>query len=235
MFILLNVRHSLLILATVALFACGCSQSPPGAIGTLASSASSSPVAQVAQNPSSPSSPAGQPAPQSASDPSSGVSPRPTYTAAPPVGNIAQYAKLQAVIKTERGTFAFRFFPKAAPHTVASFVKLARDGFYNGLTFHRVVPGFVVQGGDPTGTGSGGPGYTLPAEFNNHPHLRGTVAMARTSDPNSAGSQFYICLAPQPELDHQYTVFGQVTHGMSVVDKIQQGDHMLVVRIEPLK
>lgn len=158
---------------------------------------------------------------------------RATYTAPPAVGDPAEYEKLQAVIETERGNIVLEFYPRDAPKTVASFVKLARDGYYDGLTFHRVVPGFVVQGGDPTGTGGGGPGYKLPAEFNRNKHLRGSVAMARTQDPDSAGSQFYICLEPQPSLDDGYTVFGMVTRGVENVDKIQQGDHMLKVRIEP--
>lgn len=168
-----------------------------------------------------------------AAAPLSKPQPGATYTAAPPVGDPKEYENLQAVIETEKGNIFIQFFPKDAPQTVASFVKLSRDGFYNGLTFHRVEPGFVVQGGDPTGTGMGGPGYTLPAEFNQHKHVRGTVAMARTQDPNSAGSQFYICLGPAPFLDGQYTVFGEVTKGMENVDKIAKGDRMLKIRIEP--
>jgi peptidylprolyl isomerase/peptidyl-prolyl cis-trans isomerase B (cyclophilin B) len=158
---------------------------------------------------------------------------RATYTAAPPVGNPADYEKLEAVVETEKGNFVIEFYPDGAPHTVASFVKLARDGYYDGLTFHRVIPGFVAQGGDPTGTGGGGPGYKLPLEVNKHKHTRGAVAMARTQDPNSAGSQFYICFQPQPSLDSGYTVFGQVTKGMENVDKLTAGDHMLKIRIEP--
>jgi cyclophilin family peptidyl-prolyl cis-trans isomerase len=138
-----------------------------------------------------------------------------------------------AVIELEKGgRIVFKFFPDGAPNTVKNFIKLADAGFYNGLTFHRVVPGFVVQGGDPNGDGSGGPGYTIKAEFNDHLHLRGTVAMARASDPDSAGSQFYICLAPQPSLDHQYTVFGQVVEGDALLDTIQVGDKMKKVYIE---
>src|SRR5579872_3492799 len=102
--------------------------------------------------------------------------------------------KQQARIKTKRGDIVFTFFPEDAPTTVASFMKLARSGFYDGLTFHRVEPGFVIQGGCPEGTGTGGPGYRLDAEFNEHPHVKGTVAMARSSDPNSGGSQFYVTL-----------------------------------------
>ncbi len=109
-----------------------------------------------------------------------------------------------------------------APITVDNFAKLANKGFYNNLTFHRVEPGFVVQGGDPNGNGTGGPGWTVKAEFSSKPHIRGTLAMARASDPDSAGSQFYICLGPAPFLDGQYAIFGQVTKGMELVDQIQR-------------
>lgn len=142
-----------------------------------------------------------------------------------------------ARIETDRGIIRFELFPDSAPQTVANFVKLVKQGFYNGLTFHRVVPGFVIQGGDPEGTGRGGPGYTLPAEISERKHLAGTVAMARLPDSvnperRSSGSQFYICLAPQPHLDGQYTIFGQVVEGMDVVLKIAQGDVMRKIVIE---
>lgn len=129
------------------------------------------------------------------------------------------------------GEIRMEFFPEAAPRTVENFVTLARKGFYNGLAFHRVVPGFVAQGGCPQGTGSGGPGYTIKAEFNRQQHVRGAVAMARTADPDSAGSQFYITYGPQPHLDGQYTVFGRVVSGMEHVDRITQGDRMKTVTI----
>lgn len=116
---------------------------------------------------------------------------------------------------------------------MANFKALAGKGYYDGLVFHRVIPGFMAQGGDPLGTGTGGPGYKVKAEFNKHKHQRGTVAMARSSDPDSAGSQFYICFGPQPHLDGQYTVFGQVIEGMDVVDQIRQGDEMVKVSVEP--
>ncbi len=125
-----------------------------------------------------------------------------------------------AVVETNMGTFSFKFYPEDAPQTVASFKKLANKGFYDGLIFHRVIPGFMMQGGDPTGTGTGGPGYTIKAEFNKHSHVAGTVSMARSGDPDSAGSQFFVCLAPASHLDGQYTVFGQVIDGMDVVDAI---------------
>jgi peptidyl-prolyl cis-trans isomerase B (cyclophilin B) len=145
-----------------------------------------------------------------------------------PVRNTGHYA----ILDTDKGTVVIELYPKVAPKTVANFEKLSKDGFYNGLTFHRVEPGFVVQGGDPNGNGTGGPGYDLPAEIDpNEHHLRGTVAMARLGDNvnpqrRSSGSQFYICLEPAPFLDKQYTIFGGVVEGMSVVDKIRVGDHI---------
>jgi peptidyl-prolyl cis-trans isomerase B (cyclophilin B) len=156
-----------------------------------------------------------------------------------PVRNTGHYA----IINTDKGVVVVELYPKVAPQTVANFEKLVGKGFYNGLTFHRVVPDFVVQGGDPDGTGSGGPGYTVPAEIDaNEHHLRGSLATARTGDEvnpkrDSSGSQFYICLAPQPGLDGQYTIFGGVIKGMDVVDQIQKGDHMTKITLasEPPK
>ncbi len=140
--------------------------------------------------------------------------------------------KQTAVITLEKGgEIRMEFFPEDAPKTVENFVTLAKKGFYDGLTFHRVVPGFVAQGGDPSGNGSGGPGYKIKAEFNKQKHLRGSVAMARSQQPDSAGSQFYICFKPAPFLDGQYTVFGQVVSGMEHVDKIKVGDKMKSVKI----
>ncbi len=139
----------------------------------------------------------------------------------------------QVRISTDKGDIVLRLFPKDAPKHSAAFLKLIRDGFYDGLTFHRVEPGFVVQGGDPQGDGTGGPGYTLPAEFNERPHKRGTLAMARASNPDSAGSQFYICLEDARFLDGQYTVFGEMTDGFEVLDAIRKGDVMRTLTIEP--
>lgn len=137
-----------------------------------------------------------------------------------------------AILETEKGVIKFEMYPQDAFNTVANFIFLVKRGFYDGLTFHRVEPGFVIQGGDPNGNGTGGPGYHIKAEFNSRKHLEGTVAMARAKDPNSAGSQFYICLSPQPSLDGKYTVFGQVIEGMEVVKRIQVGDKILKVRLE---
>ena len=144
----------------------------------------------------------------------------------------AKKVKESAVITMEKGgEIKFDFFPEDAPKTVVNFVTLARKGFYDGLVFHRVEPGFVIQGGDPQGNGMGGPGYKIKAEFNKQKHVRGAVAMARSNDPDSAGSQFYIVLAPANFLDGKYTVFGMVTSGMDVVDKVRVGDKMKSVKI----
>jgi peptidyl-prolyl cis-trans isomerase B (cyclophilin B) len=140
--------------------------------------------------------------------------------------------KQTGVITLENGhEIRMELYPADAPKTVENFVTLARKGFYNNLTFHRVVPDFVVQGGCPKGNGTGGPGYTIPAEFNTQKHLRGSVAMARSQHPDSAGSQFYICYGATPHLDGNYTVFGKVTSGMEHVDRIKQGDRMKSVAI----
>ncbi|HVN63990.1 MAG TPA: peptidylprolyl isomerase [Candidatus Binataceae bacterium] len=156
-----------------------------------------------------------------------------------PVRNTGHYA----IIDSDRGIIVIELYPKVAPKTVENFEKLVNKGFYNGLTFHRVEPGFVVQGGDPNGNGTGGPGYTVPAEISStEHHLRGTVATARTGDEvnptrASSGSQFYICLAPAPFLDNNYTIYGGVIKGMDVVDQIKVGDHMKKVTLakEPPK
>jgi peptidyl-prolyl cis-trans isomerase B (cyclophilin B) len=138
---------------------------------------------------------------------------------APPM-TIDPNKKYTATIETSEGTIAADLFPKDAPQHVNSFVFLAREGFYNDVIFHRVIPGFMIQGGDPTGTGSGGPGYKVKAEFNKRKHTRGVLSAARSSDPNSAGSQFFIMHDTAPHLDGQYSAFGAVTSGIEVVDKI---------------
>ncbi len=135
--------------------------------------------------------------------------------------------KGNAVIDTKFGRIVIKFFPELAPNHVANFKKLAKKGFYNGTTFHRVIPGFMIQGGDSnskdddrSNDGSGGPGYTINAEFNKTDHKRGVLSMARSTDPNSAGSQFFICVNHAPHLNGQYTAFGEVVEGLDVVDKI---------------
>lgn len=138
----------------------------------------------------------------------------------------------KGVIKTEKGDIVIEFFDKEAPGTVANFEKLANSGFYNGLTFHRVIPGFVAQGGCPAGNGTGGPGYEIPCETegNPHKHERGALSMAHRG-PNTGGSQFFIVYEPQPHLDDRHTVFGKVIAGMDVVDKIHPNDKMLEVSV----
>src|SRR5204862_1275861 len=133
-----------------------------------------------------------------------------------------------AVIKTNEGAMVVQFWTDAAPNTIENFKKLAREGFYDGTIFHRIVKGFMIQGGEPNSKepakensyGEGGPGYKIKAEFNDHSHQRGVISMARSSDPDSAGSQFFICLAPVPRLDHQYTTFGKLIKGADVLEKI---------------
>jgi len=131
------------------------------------------------------------------------------------------------IIKTDFGSIKFSLLPDIAPETVRNFLELAKSGFYNGTLFHRVIPGFMIQGGDPNTKnpdksiwGQGGPGYNLKAEFSPRSHLRGIVSMARATDPDSAGSQFFIVTSDSTFLDKQYTVFGEVVDGMEVADKI---------------
>ena len=138
-----------------------------------------------------------------------------------------------AKIDTKYGTISLELFDKEAPGTVANFEKLANDHFYDGLTFHRVIEDFMIQGGCPQGTGGGGPGYTIPCEVNGNPHkhLRGSLSMAKTAAPNTGGSQFFICHSPQPHLDGVHTVFGKVTEGVEIVDKVRAGDKMEKVTV----
>lgn len=138
----------------------------------------------------------------------------------PPALTIDANKTYVATIETTLGTVVVELFPKDAPGHVNSFVFLAREGFYDGVIFHRVIPGFMIQGGDPTGTGTGGPGYQLKAEFNSRKHTRGVLSMARSQDPNSAGSQFFLMHADAPFLDNQYTAFGKATSGEETIDKI---------------
>lgn len=141
-------------------------------------------------------------------------------------------SKVTGTIVTKYGPIKFKFYPKEAPKTVARMVELIQSGFYNGLTFHRVEKNFVVQGGDPNGNGTGGSGQKLKAEFNRRRHQEGTLAMARAMDPDSADSQFYITFGPQPHLDDNYTVFGQVIEGMDAVRQIKPGDAMEKVSLQ---
>lgn len=137
------------------------------------------------------------------------------------------------VLETERGTLTFRMFPEVAPRTVARISELADSGFFDGIVFHRVVADFVVQAGDPTGSGEGGSGKTVPAEFSHLHYLRGSVGMARDEDIHSNDSQFFICITDQPHLDGKYTLFGQVIQGEEVLDAIRQGDRIVRMRTVP--
>lgn len=140
---------------------------------------------------------------------------------------IKKMSTTKAIIETKFGAITLKFFPDVAPGHVKNFIDLAKKGFYDGTTFHRVIPGFMIQGGDPIskdpaarGVGTGGPGYTIKAEFNDKPHKRGTLSMARSANPDSAGSQFFICVKDASFLNRQYTVFGEVESGMEAADKI---------------
>ncbi len=149
----------------------------------------------------------------------------------PGVLDASKIQNKKAVIKTSKGTIEFELFADKTPKTVSNFVYLVENGFYDGLIFHRVEPGFVIQGGDPNGDGTGGPGYKFEDEPIVSDYKEGTVAMAN-SGPNTNGSQFFICLDDQPNLPKQYNLFGQVTLGMDVVKKIAAGDKMEKVTIE---
>lgn len=138
--------------------------------------------------------------------------------------------KYSALIKTAKGDLVLELYPQSAPVTVNNFVSLARQGFYNGLTFHRVIPGFMAQGGDPSGNGTGGPPYKFKDEFSDKKHVTGALSMAN-SGPNTNGSQFFICYAPQPHLDGKHSVFGLLTQGMDVLKQLVNGDKMTEVTI----
>jgi peptidyl-prolyl cis-trans isomerase B (cyclophilin B) len=141
---------------------------------------------------------------------------------------IKKMAETKAIIETKFGNMTIKFFPDVAPGHVKNFIDLAKNGTYDQTVFHRVIPGFMIQGGDPTSKdpakrrayGTGGPGYAIKAEFNDRPHKRGTLSMARSASPDSAGSQFFICVKDSNFLDRQYTVFGEVESGIEVADKI---------------
>lgn len=150
----------------------------------------------------------------------------------PPAMQIDPKKSYLATMETNRGTIEIELFPQHAPLTVNNFVFLSREGFYDGVSFHRVISNFVIQGGDPTGSGSGGPGYRFADETVGNPlkHKRGALSMANAG-PNTNGSQFFIAHSPQPHLDGKHTVFGSVTKGMEVVDAIRAGDKMIKVTI----
>ena len=155
-----------------------------------------------------------------AARPSNVIEPRPAVSLTPE--QVEELAGLVAELRTSQGTIVLEFLPQKAPGTVQNFVELARSGFYDGTIVHRVIPGMLIQAGDPTGTGDGGPGYFIRAEINDEPHVRGTVSMSRLRHPDSAGSQFFICLAPLPQLDGGYTAFGRVLSGDDVLGRIEK-------------
>ena len=223
------IKFQLILLASfVALLsiALGCDSKDPSAVQN-STTASTSPDAQA--SPSAPSSPSAAPTQSPAAVPTAPTkADLPTYKSSgldkPPADG-----EPVAVISTNLGDIVLKFFPDKAPNHVANFMKLAKANFYNETKFHRVIPGFMIQGGDPNTKpggdtigppGAGGPGYTINAEFNDVHHKKGILSMARSQDPNSAGSQFFICVADADSLDNQYTAFGQVVSGQDVVDKI---------------
>ncbi|HRV94246.1 MAG TPA: peptidylprolyl isomerase [Anaerolineae bacterium] len=150
----------------------------------------------------------------------------------PPAMQIDPEKSYKVSMETTRGTIEIDLFPEYAPKTVNNFVFLAGEGFYDGVTFHRVISNFMIQGGDPTGSGRGGPGYRFEDEFDGNPlrHETGVLSMANAG-PNTNGSQFFITHGPQPHLDNRHTVFGKVTKGQDVVDSIRQGDKMTKVTV----
>jgi cyclophilin family peptidyl-prolyl cis-trans isomerase len=158
-----------------------------------------------------------------AGDPTPTPWPTPTPTTEPKL-TIDTSKQYIATLQTDKGDIEITLRADKTPITVDNFVKLARDGFYDGSTFHRVLPGFMAQGGDPTGTGSGGPGYTIQDEFTDLDHERGVIAMANTGQPNSGGSQFFLTYVPTPHLNGKHTVFGKVTAGMDVADSLTPRD-----------
>lgn len=166
-----------------------------------------------------------------ASDPTPEPAAKPKTYSAPPAMVIDTGKEYIATIETGRGNMVLELFASDVPNTVNNFVFLANDGFYDGTTFHRVVPDFVIQGGDPTGTGRGNPGYSFADEFSEHTHLAGALSMAN-SGADTNGCQFFITLTPQHGLDGKHSVFGQLTDGMDVLQQIEQGDVIIRITIE---
>ena len=160
-----------------------------------------------------------------------GLSPKPKTYSAPPAMTIDTSKQYSATIETEKGNLVLELFASDVPMTVNNFVFLARDGFYDGTTFHRVIPGFVAQGGYPIGDGTGNPGYRFDDEFSEHTHVTGALSMANLG-ANTNGCQFFITLAPQHHLDGKHSVFGQLIEGMDVLESIEQGDVIIGITIE---
>ncbi len=156
---------------------------------------------------------------------------KPMNYSAPPPMELDTSKKYSAIIKTEKGKIVLELFASDVPVTVSNFVFLAREGFYDDTTFHRIIPGFMAQGGDPTGTGRGGPGYRFADEFTDHAHNAGALSMANAG-PNTNGSQFFITYTPQPHLNGKHSVFGQLVNGMDVLKTIENGDAIVGITIE---
>ena len=161
----------------------------------------------------------------------SGPAPEPKTYSSPPPMTIDTSKQYTATIKTKKGDLVLELFASDAPTTVNNFVFLARDGFYDGVTFHRVIPGFMAQGGDPTGTGTGNPGYFFADEFSQHTHVTGALSMANAG-PNTNGCQFFITYTPQQHLDGVHSVFGQLIEGMDVLESIKAGDTIVRITIK---
>jgi len=160
-----------------------------------------------------------------------GAAPKPKTYSEPPPMTIDTSKQYTAIIETEKGNLVLELFASDVPVTVNNFVFLSREGFYDGTTFHRAFPDFMAQGGDPTGTGTGTPGYSFADEFTEHTHVAGALSMAN-SGPNTNGCQFFITYTPQHHLDGKHSVFGQLIEGMDVLKKIEQGDAIIRINIE---
>ena len=160
-----------------------------------------------------------------------GSAPKQKTYSAPPAMTIDTSKQYTATIETEKGNLVLELFASDVPITVNNFVFLAREGFYDNTTFHRVIPGFMAQGGDPTGTGAGTPGYSFADEFSDHTHVTGALSMANAG-PNTNGCQFFITYTPQHHLDGKHSVFGQLTEGMDILERIEQGDAIIRITIE---
>jgi cyclophilin family peptidyl-prolyl cis-trans isomerase len=234
-------RLLIIVLALVALIAAGLFYSRKISVMSVINSASVSPSPSASQAPSP--FPSQQASALPSASPSPAVSAAPSSNPAPDLTTDTNgFSKATVVMTTSAGVVKFKLLPKDAPATVGRIVELVtkvespvthQPGFYNGLIFHRVVPGFIVQGGDPKGDGTGGSGVRLKPEFTNRRHAEGTIAMAHTpTDPNSGDSQFYISMGTFPHLDGTDTIFGQVIEGMDVVKKLKVGDKIVTMVIE---
>ncbi len=209
------IRALMVLLLAVAILATGCST---GVTNTPASKPTAAPT------------PTGKTTPTSAPTPAPTQITHKTWSAPPPM-TIDETKNYTAVIEMEKGNLTLELFAADVPVTVNNFVFLAREGYYDNTTFHRVIPDFVAQGGDPTGTGRGGPGYEFSDEFTEHTHVTGALSMANAG-PDTNGSQFFITYAPQHHLDGKHSVFGQLIEGMDVLKKLSPGDKVIRVIIE---